>query len=420
MASVPLGLLYSVLLARSLGPDTRGEYAVFVTAVGILSGILSLGIGIVGRAEIASEPSRARQIHSNMVWFVIAAGLGLLALSQVFPSAIKAAHPFNRAIALVICAVTAIYAGFGTLVLQGLGHFRFVNSLRLLRSIFDIVCLSAIVVVLKLGLGGAVWSWTLSGSLAAISMFVLIARVIGLPVKGSLSGIRSAFRHGWKLLVAAQAIALETSLVILLLNRYGSHSDVGVFAIAMGLSFQVSSLCATLAVVASDRIAGPQRAASEELVKRLARLMFALVVPVTLAAMILSHTFVTLLYGAAYAAAAKLFVILLVGALLGTVTEVHAQYLIGQHWKSRDMMLLNLVNFAVALALSFALIPRYGAIGAAISLSGASALNAFMHHFWVRRIMGCPPHELLVLKRSDLFMMLHAFDIAPEKQALES
>lgn len=415
VASVPLGLFYSIVLARTLGAGARGQYAVFTTAVGIVSGVLALGIGIVARAEIAAQPEKARGIHSNLVWFVALLTGTLLAVAWLLPASIRSGHPFDRAVPLVICAAAAIYAGYGTLVLQGLGHFRWVNALRLGRSALDIVCLAVLVVSLRLGLGGAIWSWTTAGVIASLVMLYLIVRVTGSPVRANFSTLLGSFRHGWKILLAGQAIALQGSIVILMLNKSSTSAEVGVFAIALGLSAQVASLCATLAVVASDRIAGPHRMVSEDLVKRLARILLALSIPIMIGAAVLSGPVVTLLYGQEYAPAARLFTILLAGTLLSQITEVHAQYLIGQHWKSLDTMLLNIGNLVVGGLLAITLIPWLGATGAAITLSAGYILNAVMYHVWVRRTMGCARHELLIIKRSDVRSVLSAVNLVPRE-----
>jgi O-antigen/teichoic acid export membrane protein len=332
---------------------------------------------------------------------------------SVIPHSFRLSHPLDRGIPLILCSIALIYAGYATLFLQGLGHFRWVNGLRLGRSALDILCVSVLVVGMRLGLGGAVWSWTTAGVISAAAMFVFVVKATGSPGIGNVRSILGSLRHGWKILVAGQAIALQTNLVILFVNRHGTNADVGVFAIALGLSAQVAMLCATLAAVASDRIAGPHRGQSEELVKQLARISLALSVPMLIGASLLSHFVITTLYGPAYAAAAPLFVILLVGTLVSQVTEIYAQFLIGQHWKSLDTMLLNLGNLTMALVIAFTGIPRYGVKGAAVTLSSAYILNAAFHYMWVRRTMGCTRRELLVIKASDIRKMLDIVNLFP-------
>jgi O-antigen/teichoic acid export membrane protein len=413
VASVPLGLLYSVLLARTLGPEARGQYAVFTTAVGMVSGILALGLGVVARAEIAANPDRGRTVHSNLLSFLGLLAAGLFIVYAAIPHTLKLNHPLDRGVPLILCSIALIYAGYATLLLQGLGHFRWVNGLRLGKSALDILCVSLFVVGLRLGLGGAVWSWTTAGVISALAMLLFVVKATGAPGIGDVRSVIGSLRHGWKILVAGQAIALQTNLVILFLNKRGASADVGVFAIALGLSAQVAMLCATLAAVASDRIAGPHRGKSEELVKQLARISLALSIPMLIGAALLSHLVVVTLYGPAYAAAAPLFVILLAGTLVSQVTEVHAQFLIGQHWKSLDTMLLNLGNLVIALGIAFTIIPRYGAKGAAATLSAAYMLNACMYYVWVRRAMGCTRRELLVIKASDIRKMLDLVNLFP-------
>lgn len=413
IASVPLGLLYSILLARALGPSARGDYATFVTLVGMLVGILSLGQGIVARAEIASDPTRARGTHANLVWFVLALAVVLIAAGGLVPAVVSTRFPGWIGVPVAICAAAAIYTGYGALVLQGLGSFRWVNALRLGRTAADLVSVSIFLVLLGLGLNGAIWSWTATSTIAALATFMLISRMVGGMTSPRAAGLARSVRHGWKILVAGQAIALQTSVAILLLGKTASSAEVGVFAIAIGLAAQVSSLCGTLAVVTSDRIAGPVRAASEEVVKRLGRTILALSIPVLILAALLAGRVIVTLYGAEYAASASLFVIMLAGHLVSQLTEIDSQFLIGQHWKTRDAMTLNLINMAIGFTLVFTLIPRFGATGAAIALSGGYIFNAIFHHAWVRRTMNCRWREMLLLTPSDFTSAVSALSPFP-------
>ena len=408
--SMPLGLLYSVVLARALGPAARGEYATFVTAAGMLVGLLSMGAGVVGRADVAADRGRVRAVHSNLLWFASMAGLLVLAGAGVHAFVLPSGQPAWLGVPLAVCVGAGIYSGYGILLLQGIGEFRLVNMLRIGRTGSDVVLAGFFLVLLSFGLPGAVWGWTSGTLIIAIITYSMLVRIGGSPVQFNLTEFKVSIRHGWHILVAGQAIALQTSIAILVLARYASAADVGVFAIALGLSVQVASLCSTLAVVASDRIAGPHRGASEDVVKRLTRLLIAMAIPMLVGAWLTADHVIVALYGEEYRRSAMLFLMLLCGHLISQVTEVDAQFLIGQHWKTVDAMGLNVVNMAIGFVLVFTLIPRFGAQGAAISLSSAYVLNALSHHIWVKRTMRCAWHDLLFLKRADIARVLSAID----------
>ena len=414
--SIPFGLLYSVILARGLGPDARGDYAVFVTVVGVLAGILALGLGVVGRADVASDPPKAATVHSYMVWYLVAVGIALQTAVSVMPGLLPdKVAPW--ATAVVLCTVAALYSGFGTMLLQGSGRFRVVNVLRVVRTLLDVIAISLVLIVLRLGLSGAILGWSIAGVLVAALTFLAIVDQTKAPRRPDVGEFIRAVRHGWKILFAGQAVALQIALVVLLLNHFGTSAEVGVFAIAVGLSSQVAAFWSTLAVISSDRIAGSERGISEDLVKRIARLTVAMTPPLVLVAAVLSGVLIRFLYGREFSDAAMLFTVLLAGTLISQVTEVHAQYLIGQHWKSRDAMLLNMGNLVVCLVAAFVLIPRFHALGAASTLTISYFVNAAVHHVWVAKIMGCRRRELLLLTGADLRRMVSIFNLFPKTSA---
>lgn len=407
----PLGLLYSVILARALGPAARGEYAAMLNLGALLCGVLSLGLGVVGRAEVARERSLFQVVHTRLLAFAFGAGAGLLVvgapLCRPLASALNIRSP---SLFLAVLAVTPLllYSGYWQLLFQGAGWFRAINLLRIVRACEEPALLALCFIMLGANVRAAAATWAVS-SLLVLGVSLLFAfRFGGRPRwKGKFS-YRNTLGHGWRLMVAAQAVGIQMQVAVLLLNRCWPGGDAGHFAVASALAFQVALLFGTVAAVVSDRLAGPDREGAVTLLLFLHRLLLwsSLLVGVGLA--LAGRIIVTALYGGAFAPAGRVLWILAAGGVIAQLSEISAQYLIGQHRGTKLLILLGLGNATIGLGLCALLIPRIGALGGALAIGGGYLANAAAYAVVLRKQLGCPWQRLLLVNQQDLTRLVAA------------
>ena len=407
----PLGLLYSIILARGLGSGARGEYAALLTLATMLAGVGSLALGTVGRAEIARDPSSFRPVHSNLVWFCAAVGVTVIAgmpmclrlVSQVF--SVKSP---TLAAGIFLAVPFLVYGIYWPLLFQGAGHYKVINAVRLGKACIEPLLLVLLFMVVGKSIWSAVGTW-LGVSLLVTAIALWLSVTFFGPVMAPRWHLLHAhLRHGWKLAVSGQAIAFQTQVAVLLLARFHPGAEVAFFAVATGAAAQMGILVGTLATVSSDRLAGHDSGQAVQLLMLLNRLFamgtLAIAVPLALVGIPL----MSLLYGAEFRRAGMLLWVLAGAIVASQATDVNCQYLIGQHRDTGLILKLNLANMLLGSGLCVLLIPSHGAFGAALGVSVGYLTNAVAYQAVVRSRLACRWRAIALVTSEDFGTVVRA------------
>lgn len=114
-----------------------------------------------------------------------------------------------------------------------------------------------------------------------------------------------------------------------------------------------------------------------------------------------------IVYGQAYAEAVPMLLALLPGVVAYIAVKVLAAYLVGVG-RLRITVIVSLIGLIATLALDFTLIPRLGAVGAAIASSVSYSLSAVVTVRWTMKVAGLPARAFLVVERADLIAVRNA------------
>ena len=126
-----------MLVARSLGPEDRGYFALLVVVSGVCILIGTMGLPLAATYYIARERSHARQIAASLLRIGVFQVVATLALQTAVLSVLVMHEPGRvKAAALISLAmVPGILAfAFGTAILQGQQRFAAFNLLRILPT----------------------------------------------------------------------------------------------------------------------------------------------------------------------------------------------------------------------------------------------------------------------------------------------
>jgi len=117
-------------------------------------------------------------------------------------------------------------------------------------------------------------------------------------------------------------------------------------------------------------------------------------------ALVLPIAVITLL-GERYRAAVPVILVLVPAALMMAVSLLLATFFLAQLGRPGLLSILALINVAMNGILSFALIPRYGAIGAALAVGLTQVVGTLIVILLYLRATGARPMDLLRINRGD-------------------
>ena len=367
-----------IIVARWLGADGVGQLAVINVAVATIVLLGSFGLPSSNTYFIAQDQSHFRAAAINSLIFALGTG-ALLALAL---SAIASIKPdWFGFVSRDLIRIAAVSIPFQLITLIGLnillavGKIREFNLLDLAGQSFVLINAVVVLLLLKRGLQWLVTFNTLASILVAVVIAVLLiisARTLAQSKwRADIALLRRMITYGLKFHVSILAGAIIIRADLLVVNHFRGAAEAGVYSVASQFALLLMLLPGVIATLLFPRVTSEQDARGETtcLVSRYTTLVmfvcclgavpFSLVLPV--------------LYGPAFADATKLLLILLPGVYLMGLESV-----LVQHFNAlglpRAIPLYWVVTLILNLVLVFALVPRYGAQGAAIASSISYAL----------------------------------------------
>lgn len=420
------GAATTILIARLLGPDGSGGYAIAQTLILLLTVGTTLGIehGIVYYvSQRRWAPRDALRVAQRvaLVSGTLAAGLGILA-RLLFPSAFGGLSVALTAVAAgaLPFALTWFYTMFVALARDRYEAYAVMPALQSALAMVLVTVLAATV-----GLSGAVVGFSAAHVLTALAAWVVVRRVIlrldqrdaaadaadppaaDDDVSGSAPRqLARAVRFGVKGYSANALQMVNYRLDVFVLAGVATVADVGHYSVAVAVTGVMLLLPAALSDVLFPRVAALSRDssghASRDFVETKA-LRHAVIVVLASAAVIALALLLLVVpvYGPDFRASIELGLILLPGVALIALNGPLAASYVGRGHPGWSLA-IAVVTTPLTIALYLLLIPRMGATGAALASTLSYASTFVLSTLASRRVTGLPILRRLIPTRSEL------------------
>lgn len=377
--ALPSGLATAAFLTRLLGTADYGRYALTVSFVMVLQ--VAIG-SLLSRAAIkyvsqeddwkpvATAVLRLHLVAGSLLAAAVALGAPWVAAGLGEPSLTGYLRLFALSLPVEAAAQGHIH------VLVGLGRFR---ARALARAGFWIARLIFIVSLVLLGFGV---SGALLGAVAAsLATLALARRRARIPLFGPGFPVRPLLAFGAPLLLAGLTKSLTTRLDLFALKALGgSASDAGLYGSAQTLALVPGLLATAFAPLLLSSMNRAYVQGDPEHAHRLVRdfLRLAMVL-VAVAAVVsgASSPITRLAYGTHFEPAGPILAILIFMAPALIVSAACNSVLIVMD-RGRSIVLLAVASLVVAGTGFLALIPPYGARGAAMATVSGSVAAALL------------------------------------------
>ena len=367
------GLFVGLLLVtRALGPSGRGTVAFLTVTALVTAWIARLGVTEATVVFAARRPELRRALLSNSLTFSTLAGLAGAAVVCGTLWLVPAARPHGVGAPelwiLAISILAACLADAGYRFMLGCSQFRTHALVTAITSwVYPLLAVLLWASVgLTVALGTAVWAAT--QGLRAVSLFSVALRREGGFGRPSLGLLRETISFGVRAWLGTLADSLGFRIDQILLALIASEAALGFYVVAVNLSeillYFPGAVSTALLPLAARSAAGPR------LDKTLRAYRSATYV--TLASIVLSAALapplIPIVFGASFHASVTPFLLLLPGLIGFTAMIVFCNALIASSLPTLSSI-PPAVCFVVGIALDFALIPFFGASGAAAAAS---------------------------------------------------
>ncbi|HYJ88450.1 MAG TPA: oligosaccharide flippase family protein [Pyrinomonadaceae bacterium] len=405
-------VLAGIIVARWLGAEGVGQLGVINVAVAMVVQLGSLGLPSANTYFIARDQQHFFAAAMNSLFFAVVVGaalaFGLTVLAMWHPEWFNSISPDLIRIAAISIPFQLITL-IGLNIFLAVGKVRRFNVLDLAGQSFVLFNALIALVILRKDL------WTLVSlntvtSLAIGLLIVVLIGVYGTRLKdrqahwrldaGLLGGM---LRYGLKFHISILAGAMIFRADLLVVNHFRGPAEAGVYSVASQFAMMLMLLPGVIATLLFPRVTAEQDAGGKTTALVTRHTAFVMLV-ICLAAVPISFI-LPALYGAAFSDASVQLLILLPGVYL-----IGLESVLVQHFNAIGLPpaipLFWLLTLALNLLLVFALVPGFGARGAALA-STLSYLLIFVlvcvyFHLKTMRTIS----EILLLSPSEIRRLL--------------
>lgn len=387
-----LAVPFAFILAKVLG---KVEFGIFSLIISILTFLRIAGGGGLGSSTAKHLAGLHGDKEEAKVGSFLAAGLSAqiligISVAVVFwlsaPSVAsiftnmtwgppQKMVPFLRigAIILVFFAVTE----FAKAALQGAQRFDYVGWVTGMEYTGKLVGAAGLV-LLGFGLAGALNGFAFGLAIASATAFILFLK-LGMRFP-SITGLewRSLIGYSLPLILTSASFVIYTELDNIMIGHYVGAGAVGEYTIALFLARGVPEAAKPIGQAAGPilvKLRQADRAKAAKFAERIIKYVCALFLPIAAAVFVLAPNILALV-GPDYIAGApsmRIMSVFILSLSLGVVVTPMLDYL-GLAWTRAMWMSVSVVTNIV---LNFILIPRIGAVGAAIATAVTHAPFVF-------------------------------------------
>jgi len=403
VASLLIGFVASVVLARWLGPADRGLLALMLSVGGIAMTLAAVGLPLAVVYFSSRNEAPGAIVGNSLAW---GAALALLFVPAILLLHEQIADLFARgrggSLWVIVAALIPLTFLDWTANNQILGRLRFglFNALRVLSKMVYLLAILLLVVWLGAGVAGGLVATAAASLLMIAGSLPVILRLERPRLDRRLLG--DMLRYGRKVQVGSIFEALNYRFDVVVLQFFRPLSQVGYYVVAqmiaeLVITFATAFQSSVQPLVAHYRGDERQQSTTASALHHHGILAAAAIVGNAA----LGPLIIIFAFGPGFHSAVVPMLILLPGMwFLGTGTVVTGD-LRGRGRPGLASLLAGLV-FVVTLILDLALIPPLGVPGAAVASLIAYTAYGIASLVAVARVSGASVSDLVVPTKQDL------------------
>lgn len=366
-----LGLIVAILMARYLGPENFGLFNYALSVVAIIGVVAGLGLDGICTREIVRKKDAAEGIIATAVTLKFLGSLLAISLLAIGIVILNPEDSFTSLL-IVLLSMTLLFKATEAIKSWFESEVDSRYTVWAENLAFTVSGLSKIGLILaQLELIYFALAVVLESILAAVSL-VLLYRFKGNRIHLSAASLKVAkllLKESWPLMLSSVAIIIYVRIDLIMLKIFSGTHEVGIYAAATKISeawyFLPMIICSTFA----PKIILAHQADKEDYRNLLGKLYFFLfwfALVLTAGFALGSKQLIHLLYGAEYNTSASVLSIHFLASISVFLGVASNQYLLTENLQK--LCLFRSVTGAISnVGLNLILIPKYGALGAAIA-----------------------------------------------------
>ena len=330
-------------------------------------------------------------------------GIGVLLL-PVF----MARYPADVVLFAQACLVTVVLNSTQIVIRQsfaGTGQYWYCNLMHLLPQLFHLLVLVAVVMFDAVTWRAAAIALFSGSGLAVLAMLSPFVRTVGPRLRAAFQELRELAAFSARAAPSGLVATLSLYSDRLVLVPFLPARDLGFYAVAYSFSRVIQFVQPALQSIFLSHMSSQSPHQAEAAHGLAVRFMLVVLTAGCILLSLLGERLLGLFYGAEFAAAIAIFRWLVLEASLNVLAQISVQLYLSRE-RPGFASVLQTAMLAVSLGALVILVPRHGALGAAVALALTGALRWLALLFALRPVLGVRVPRLW-LDRADLRAFAH-------------
>jgi stage V sporulation protein B len=394
----------TIILGRLMGPDQYGLYGIVLIPMTMISLFRDWGMNSAMTKYIASlrvsqkDEEIANVIAAGLI-FEVVSGIALSFLSLGLATFI-ATTVFNRPESAFFIQVISVSIIASSLLVAS--QAVFIGFERMELNSFTLICQAMVkvlvgptLVFLGYSVLGAVIGYTVGFAAAGIIGLIVFYAALYRPLRRKGTGsiqktLRTMLNYGLPLSVYTILGGILGQIYLFIVPSFVSNTLYGNYLTAVNFTVLLTFLTTPISTVLFPAFAKLDAQKDDELVKTVfassIKYSSVLVIPSTMAMMVLSSPMIGTLYGQEYVYGPFFLTIAVIGNLFVAVGNLSSGSLLTGLGETKILMIQSIITLIIGLPLGLLLIPLYGITGLIIAglLAGLPSMVWVLYWIWKR------------------------------------
>jgi O-antigen/teichoic acid export membrane protein len=396
------GLLVSVILTRTLGPESYGLYAAIIVIPLVVINLTQLGIRASAIYFIGKDKQNLASNVSGIMMVLVMTALAGMIIAAVALALMETKDYSIWMMVLVVLFIpmhlTTLYAGG---IFLGKEEIKRANFIRWFPVFADLLFVLLFVLLLNWKVEGALLALFLAYLIVAIWSLIVLSKQYKIKPRFNKIVVGRLLKMGIVFAFSIFVIQLNFRIDILILKSLGTAKEVGFYSLGVSIAEVLWQIPLAVGIILMSRTANSD---DHELMNQTTAklLRLSLIVAIVAASFLyfLAPFIVPLIWGKDFLPSVILLRTILPGILFLSVLRIISSRLSGMG-KPQISLYVFLPALILNIVLNYCWIPGHGAMGAAMATNVSYILGAIAFVIVYARVVKMPIRQIVQFQKDD-------------------
>lgn len=366
-----ISTIYGILLARVLGPDLKGEYAIALLIPSFLISFFDFGVGQGAVYYYRRGVYSIQKTVSSVLVFAITIGLLIVFVLLLCLPALQRIFPVVHSDTIFIVAI--LYFPFlliqqyvGLLVLS-VGHIKTYNIIMLFKELAYLLFILYIYLNVIQNLNVILIAYVAINSISIISMFCVLLRKNTFKISMiSFEAIKEYIKYGYKISLLSIVNYLHYKSDLYLVSLFLTAGDVGIYSLSISLAemlWIIPNSSSNLLFI--DEATKSEKIDSIDKTRLNAKILFYIVIVCGVLLALIGYPAIKYIYSEKFIESFIPLLILIPGNISFSLFKMFGN-MVAANGNPEKLVIASLIAAIINIILNIIVIPRVGIIGAAL------------------------------------------------------